>query len=213
MVNATNNERTYLIIKKISKSIIIKSMVLGVVSLVFLFSGLVQNPFFVVPVFAEPRDPCWGDECEGTKCSPFGDFGVSCCWTGPNGFDICQICYVLDDGQIDGCDPPTTKGSPDSSTIAPPPSGVAPPKVCPDGSAPDANGNCTPVTQGPKETPSTTTCPDNTALDDKGNCAPVTQGPKETPSTDQGTTQPPPTDDNKPSKPKLPKGDILKLQP
>jgi hypothetical protein len=60
---------------------------------------------------------------------------------------------------------------------------------------------------------STGTCPDNTALDAKGNCAPVTQTPKETPSTDQGTTQPPTTDDNKPSKPKLPKGDILKLQP
>jgi hypothetical protein len=69
------------------------------------------------------------------------------------------------------------------------------------------------VTQTPKETPSTTTCPDNTALDAKGNCAPVTQTPKESPSKDQGTTQPPPTDDNKPSKPKLPKGDILKLQP
>jgi hypothetical protein len=72
--------------------------------------------------------------------------------------------------------------------VAPPPSGVAPP-------------------------PSTQTCPENTALDANGNCAPVTQGPKETPSTDQGTTQPPTTDDNKPSKPKLPKGDILKLQP
>lgn len=69
--------------------------------------------------------------------------------------------------------------------VAPPPSGVAPP-------------------------PSTKTCPQNTAVDANGNCAPVTQGPKETPSTDQGTTQ---TDDNKPSKHKLPKGDILVPQP
>jgi hypothetical protein len=69
------------------------------------------------------------------------------------------------------------------------------------------------VTQTLKETPSTTTCPDNTALDAKGNCAPVTQTPKESPSKDQRTIQPPPTDDNKPSKHKLPKSDILKLQP
>jgi|GraSoiStandDraft_41_1057321.scaffolds.fasta_scaffold1764223_2 hypothetical protein len=38
-------------------------------------------------------------------------------------------------------------------------------------------------------------------------CPPVTQGPKETPSsTDQGAIQSP---DNKPSKPKLPKGDDI----
>ena len=32
------------------------------------------------------------------------------------------------------------------------PSDVTPSKTCPDGSAPDANGICPPVTQGPKET-------------------------------------------------------------
>jgi hypothetical protein len=167
-------------------------MVLGVVSLVFLFSGLVQNPFFVVPVFAEPPYPCFGDDCEGTHCKNIGPGGgvMECCWEGPAGGQLCQTCIVNDDGSLSGCSNPQpgSKGRPDSSTIAPPPSGVAPP-------------------------PSTQTCPDNTALDAKGNCAPVTQTPKETPSKDQGTTQPPPSDDNKPSKPKLPKGDILKLQP
>jgi hypothetical protein len=165
-------------------------------------------------VFAEPPDPCWGDDCAGTKCEPFGSNGTDCCWDGPNGQWICQTCYNTDDGTIAGCDPPRTKGRPDSSTIAPPPSGVAPPpstNTCPDNTALDANGNCAPVTQGPKESPSI--CPDNTALDANGNCAPVTQGPKESPSKDQGTTQPPSTDDNKPSKHKLPKSDILKLQP
>jgi hypothetical protein len=139
-------------------------------------------------VFAEPPDPCFGDDCAGTKCEPFGSSATDCCWDGPNGQWICQTCYYTDDGATAGCDPPRTKGRPDSSTIAPPPSGVAPP-------------------------PSTQTCPDNTALDAKGNCAPVIKTPKESSSNDQGTTQPPPTDDNKPSKPKLPKGDILKLQP
>ena len=72
---------------------------------------------------------------------------------------------------------PESKGRPDSNVIAPPPSGVAPPP------------------------PSTTTCPENTALDANGNCAPVTQGPKAPPSlTDQGiTTLSPSTDMNKPS--------------
>jgi hypothetical protein len=149
-----------------------------VFALLFLVAGLAYSSVSLHPVFAEPRDPCWGDECEGTKCSPFGDFGVRCCWTGPNGFDICQICYILEDGQIDGCDPPNTKGNPDSSSIAPPPSGVAPPS-------------------------STQTCPENTALDANGNCAPVTQTPKE----------PKLSDDNKPSKPKLPKGGGVLEQP
>jgi hypothetical protein len=61
---------------------------------------------------------------------------------------------------------------------APPPSGVAPP-------------------------PSTQTCPENTALDANGNCAPVTQTPKEPKSSD----------DNNPSKPKLPKGGGVLEQP
>ena len=55
-----------------------------------------------------------------------------------------------------------------NSVFAPPPSSTT---ACPDGSAPDANGNCPPVTQGPK-------------------------GP---PSTNQGTTLSPSTDVNKPS--------------
>jgi hypothetical protein len=182
MVNVTNNERTYLII--------------AVVSLVFLFSGLVQNPFFVVPVFASPPAYCFEHNCPDRACDNNPGKGTAtCCWVepgaiGPGPAEIkCQTCHVnTNTGEFENCTSVLKKGRPDSSVIAPPPSGVAPP-------------------------PTTETCPDNTALDAKGNCAPVTQTPKETPSTDQGTTQPSPTDDNKPSKPKLPKGDILKLQP
>ena len=79
----------------------------------------------VQPVFAEPPDPCFGDGCEGTDCSDiFSGTSVHCCWTGPNGNIICQVCWINPEGGFGYCDPPRTK---DSSTIAPPPSGVAPP--------------------------------------------------------------------------------------
>jgi hypothetical protein len=153
-----------LIIKETSKSIIIKSIITGVVPLVLLFSGLVQNQSFVVPVFAEPPDPCFGDDCEGSTCSNKYGESVLCCWLGPNGENvICQRCEIdLPSGDFVNCTTPASKGQRDSNVIAPPPSGVAPP-------------------------PSTQTCPENTALDASGNCAPATQG-----STDQqGTTEPP----------------------
>jgi hypothetical protein len=55
--------------------------------------------------------------------------------------------------------------------------------------------------------PLSTSCPDGSAPDASGNCPPITQGPKESPSTDQGTIAQP--RDKKPSKPKLPKCEIL----
>jgi hypothetical protein len=136
----------------------------------FLVVGLAYGSVSLHPVFAEPPDPCFGDECGLSSCDSISPDADQCCWTGPNGYIICQTCWVFE-GKYFYCDPPRTKGKPDSSTIAPPPSGVAPP-------------------------PSTQTCPENTALDANGNCAPVTQSPKEPKSSD----------DNKPSKPKLPKG-------
>jgi hypothetical protein len=79
-----------------------------------------------------------------------------------------------------------------------PPTNVAPPKVCPDGSSPDANGVCPPVTQGtpsppppksatgtieqpptnlappqPPSTSQTTTCPDGSSPDANGQCPPT----------------------------------------
>jgi hypothetical protein len=143
-------------------------------------------------VFASAPAYCFEHDCPNRSCDN-GLGKATCCWQdpgaiGPGGPELkCQTCDVnTNTGEFENCTS-ALKGRPDSSVIAPPPSGVAPP-------------------------PSTETCPDNTALDAKGNCAPVTQNPKESPSKDQGTTQPPTTDDYKPSKPKLPKGDILKLQ-
>jgi hypothetical protein len=145
-------------------------------------------------VFATSPDPCFGKHsagCPNMRCdNDPQNLAAYCCWTDIHeDRTVCQTCGVnTDTGEFENCSFVSSKGKPDSSVIAPPPSGVAPP-------------------------PSTNTCPENTVLDANGNCAPVTQGPKESPSRDQGTTQPPSTDDNKPSKPKLPKGDILKLQP
>ena len=122
---------------------------------------------------------------------------VNCCYkeydtdTGETVAIYCAVCYDNGTGNL-ACDAyekvesikPPDGGQVFPKDTAPPPVGVAP----------------------PPPPPSTQTCPDNTALDANGNCTPVTQGP-----TDQGTTtQPPPSDDNnKPSKPKLPKGNIL----
>ena len=121
----------------------------------FVAVGLIYSPNTMRTIFAEPPDPCFGDGCEGTWCSDLADdAALQCCWTGPNGYQICQICWKLDDGSFAGCDPPRTKGIPDSSIIAPPPSGVAPPPStdkCPDNSAVDSKGNCTPITQSPND--------------------------------------------------------------
>ena len=54
--------------------------------------------------------------------------------------------------------PPTVQPPPSQGgAIEQPPTNVAPPKVCPDGSAPDTNGKCPPVTQAPTDQGTTTT--------------------------------------------------------
>jgi hypothetical protein len=51
--------------------------------------------------------------------------------------DGARTCYTWDS--------PIERGPAGSGSI---PTNVAPPKLCPDGSTPDANGKCPPVTQG-----------------------------------------------------------------
>jgi hypothetical protein len=160
-----------------------KSLFLVITSLTFLISGAICSQLSVLPVFAEPPDPCYGDGCEGTSCGDTVDFGltqdVQCCWTGPNGDPICQNCSSsTDTGEILYCDPPRTKA--DSSTIAPPPSGFAPPP--PPGPGQGGPGNVLPegVFEGPttppqqqKKTPEIAplppTCPPGQALDEDTN--------------------------------------------
>ena len=166
-----------------------KYVVFVIASLVFLVAGLIYSPVSLHPVFAEPPSICFGKHnslCPNMDCNNDPQrLQATCCWDSSSGRQ-CQVCQVnTDTGEYENCSEVLSKGRPDTNTIAPPPSGVAPPPS------------------------TTTTCPENTALDANGNCAPVTQAP---PSTDQGTTtiQPsPPSDDNKPLKHKLPKGNIL----
>lgn len=138
-----------------------------------------------IDVFAKPTLTRGPIECDANPETNL----IKCCQdeTDSKGLTIrwCTVC--TNTAPPSDCNErfPESKGSPDSTVIAPPPSDVAPPPS------------------------TTTTCPENTALDANGNCEPMTQT---SPSTDQGTTtiQPPPTsDDNKPLKHKLPKGNIL----
>jgi hypothetical protein len=71
---------------------------------------------------------------------------------------MCQTCDVnTDTGEFENCSDPiivsTDKGRAGPGVIAPPPSGVAPPpptESCPENTARDVNGNCTPLTQTPE---------------------------------------------------------------
>jgi hypothetical protein len=128
--------------------------------IIALIAGLICSPVAVTPVMAEPRDPCFGGGgCEGSICSTFDDPGyMSCCWLGPNGENrICQTCKIdYETGEFIFCSTPHSegKGGLGSSVVAPPPSGKAPPpstEKCPDNSAVDSKGNCTPITQSPND--------------------------------------------------------------
>ncbi len=124
--------------------------------------GLIYGPISVKPIFAAPPDPCiehpypWG--CQDRTCenSPESNT-ISCCWrdNANGGRNVCQVCDIDDNGDIGNCGEVTSKGMPNDNVIAPPPSGKAPPpstEKCPDNSAVDQNGNCTPTTQLPGDT-------------------------------------------------------------
>jgi hypothetical protein len=157
------------------------SLLFVITSLTFLVSGAICSQLSVLPVFAEPPDPCFGDGCEGTDCADiFSGTAVQCCWTGPNGDPICQVCWINPEGGFGYCDPPRTNGRADSSTIAPPPSGVAPPP--PPGPGQGGPGNVLPegVFEGlttpppqqkmtPEITPLPPTCPPGQVLDEDTN--------------------------------------------
>src|SRR5262245_48136154 len=121
-----------------------KSLLFVITSLTVLVSGAIGSHFFVRPVTAEPPDPCFGDDCEGTSCNNLAGSASSleCCWTAPSGDKIvCQICNVDENGDFYGCDNPRVT----SSTTAPlPPTGVAPPP--PPGPGQGGPGNVLPQT-------------------------------------------------------------------
>lgn len=137
----------------------IKSAVFVITLLTVLVSGTICSQLFIPPVFAAPPDPCFGKHsagCANMNCSNDPErLQAVCCWNDiRDGEYVCQACQVnTDTGEFENCTDVLSKAKFDTSTIAPPPSGFAPP-------------------------PSTETCPENTARDLKGNCTPMTQTPK-----------------------------------
>lgn len=118
--------------------------------------GLIYGPISIHHISAAPPHPCFGGAqdyiciCENNPAK----LTAKCCWHDSiTGSYACQTCEVnTDTGDFENC---TSKGNPDSSVVAPPPSGKAPPpstEKCPDNSAVDQNGNCTPITQLPDDT-------------------------------------------------------------
>lgn len=169
MVYSVSNERKgnknkNLVIKQTS-TILNKPVILVIISILGVAS-IYSSPMLVQRAIAIASEPVCTYNTSKTLSR--------CCWS-DDGQDFCLDCKKRKNGTW-GCGSVYPFNAQLSPTVQTPPS-----KTCPDGSTPDVNGNCPPVTQGPK-------------------------GPLS--STDQGTTLSP---DNTPfSKPKLPKGgDIL----
>lgn len=140
-----------------------KSLVLVIASLIFLVSGVVCSQLSALPVLAAIKDPCFDSgSCPNRGCENNLERGTAtCCWTDrADGETVCQTCDVNTDiGEFENCTDvrciSCAKGLPGPGIIAPPPVGVAPPpltETCPENTALDAQGNCTPLTQGPQET-------------------------------------------------------------
>jgi hypothetical protein len=172
-----------------------KSLFLVITSLTFLISGAICAQLSVLPVFAAPPHPCFegaGPSRKNRACDNNTAAGTArCCWT-EQGLLTCQTCQVnTDTGEFENCTDPYGKRLPDSSIIAPPPSGVAPPP--PPGPGQGGPGNVLPegVFEGPttpprqqKMTPEIAplppTCPPGQVLDEDTNlCFRVSQEQEE----------------------------------
>ena len=134
--------------KSINK-IVLLSVITG------LTAGLIYGPISINLILAAPPHPCFGGAqdyvciCENNPAKRT----ANCCWYDSiTGSYACQTCEVnTDTGDFENC---TSKGKPDSSVVAPSPSGKAPPpstEKCPDNVAVDKNGNCSPTIQLPNE--------------------------------------------------------------
>jgi len=163
---------------------VLLSIIMGIVV------GLIYGPISINLILAAPPHPCFGGAqdyvciCENNPAK----LTAKCCWHDSiTGSYACQTCEVnTDTGDFENC---TSKGKPDSSVVAPPPSGKAPPpstEKCPDNSAVDQNGNCTPTTQLPDDTS------DNNKPNLRGNILndlASSQGPDSSTSGEQQETQ------------------------
>lgn len=115
--------------------------------LLLLLAQLTYSPILLPRVFAEPPDPCFGDSCARTQCHNHLDKGTAgCCWG--VGAGNCQECAVnTQTGEFENCTPvyrhaPVIPGKNLGGGTLASPNSAPTPNTCPDGSAPDANGNC-----------------------------------------------------------------------
>lgn len=120
--------------------------------------GLVYGPIVINPGLAAPPDICFEEHCAGKGCeNNVENLTATCCWDGGDGRTYCQTCDVnTDSGEFENCSNPRPifSGQADDTIVTPPPTGNAPPpstEKCPDNSAVDQNGNCTPVAQLPED--------------------------------------------------------------
>ena len=89
-----------------------------------LMAGLIYGPISINLILAAPPHPCFGGAqdyvciCENNPAK----LTAKCCWHDSiTGSYACQTCEVnTDTGDFENC---TSKGKPDSSVVAPPPSG------------------------------------------------------------------------------------------
>ena len=120
--------------------------------------GLFYGPVATSPILAAPPDICFEEHCAGKGCenNP-ARLTATCCWTGGDGRTYCQTCEVnTDSGEFENCDNPRPiyLGQPDDTVVAPPPTGKSPSQStekCPENSAIDSKGTCTPTAQSPDE--------------------------------------------------------------
>jgi hypothetical protein len=145
-------ERKDLIIKQTTTTTVLRKPVILVVISFFalaVFFGLYANSASVVFAAFQPH----------YICIPSGGPLIECC-DEIHGTVWCTTC--------DNTSPPTNCGPRYPGSIAPPPST----KTCPENTAVDANGNCAPVTQGPKGSPPSTGV-DCTKNPDDPSCKPT----------------------------------------
>ena len=117
-----------------------KSLVFVITSLAFLVFGSICSQLIIQNVLAAPPDPCFNNPACGSVCidipSGMGPVRTYCCWAPGGGLipgNMCQVCIAGD-----GCTEPTCCFKP-----PPPPST----ETCPENTARDPFGNCSPVIQ------------------------------------------------------------------
>jgi hypothetical protein len=152
-----------------------EAVILVVVS--FLFLILIYSSVAKFEAFARVKTKTYNLGCKNVSPgpdSPAGSASANICCTRIVNYDaagkvdsdytVCQKCFYGADGGLLDCRTYTAPGpggniaAPNPVANAPPPPPPQPPKnapppsteqtKCPDGSAPDANGKCPPVTQG-----------------------------------------------------------------